>query len=94
MEYLQNCAVSTCPRSSPEISRRRHRLPSKKHYELLDRILVPYRREMKLYYEQSLPIADIAKQLKLSESAVKAHLARGREHLEDIYARNVGEGAA
>lgn len=93
-KYLQNCTASTCPEYAPEVPRRRHRLPSRKHYELLDRVLLPYRREMKLYYEQSLPIADIAKQLKLSESAVKAHLARGREHLEDMYARNVGEGAA
>ncbi len=93
MEYLQNCTVSICPRSSPEISRRRHRLPSKKHYELLDRVLSPYRREMKLYYEQSLRIADIAKRLHLSESAVKVHLTRGRDQLDDMYARDAGEEA-
>lgn len=86
--YLQNYRASLPPRHRPEVSRR-HRLPSERHYELLDRVLLPYRREMKLYYEQSWSIAEIAEQLTLSQSAVKMHLTRGREHLNDMYSRDV-----
>lgn len=86
--YLQNYTASTSPRCPSEVSRRRHWLPSEKHYELLDRVLLPYRREMKLYYEQSLSITEIARQLELSKSAVKMHLMRGREQLDDMYSRD------
>lgn len=91
-KYLQNCTASTCPERSARTSRR-HELPSRKHYDLLDRVPSSYRYEMKLYYEQSLSIADIAKQLNLSQSAIKMRLTHGRAQLDDIYARVTGEEA-
>lgn len=93
MEYLQSCAASTCIEHAQELSRRSHRLPSKKQYQYIHRVSSTYRPVIKLYYEQSLSIAEIAEQLNLSESAVKMHLKRGRAQLEDQCKLNIEEEA-